>query len=363
MATAASPHWSQRLQRAWLARGALACALLPLAALFAAVTALRRALYRVGFLKTRHLPVPVIVVGNLIVGGAGKTPTVLAVIELLKRRGYTPGIVSRGHGGRHAGVLEVTDDTLASASGDEPRLLRRRSGVPVAVGRDRVAAAMQLLLGHPQIDVLVSDDGLQHLALGRDVQVIVFDERGVGNGWLLPAGPLREPRASAAPTRSLVVYNAAAPSVAWPGHLARRSIGGLVSLGDWWQGRAAHADALDALRARPVLAAAGVARPGRFFAMLEQLGLRIDPLPLPDHHDYATLPWPPGTADVIVTEKDAIKLHAERIGATRVWVAPLDFALDERFDTALLALLPPPGARHGNTPAEPARLPDLQGPA
>jgi len=231
-------------------------------------------------------------------------------------------------------------------------LLHLRTGAPVVVGRDRVAAARHLMRRHPTVDAIVSDDVLQHLRLARDVQVLVFDERGVGNGWLLPAGPLREPLPHAVPPRSLVVYFAAAPSTPLRGTLAQRALVGAVGLADWWQGRPASRDALDALRSRPVLAAAGVARPERFFAMLRERGLTITPLPLPDHHNYATLPWPAGSPDVLVTEKDAIKLDVARMGMTRVWVAPLDFSLDAAFDAALFDLLPPPGtSSDGNATA------------
>ena len=352
MAFAPALGFAQRLQRAWLARGALAHAMLPLAAAFGAITALRRILYRVGLLRTHASPAPVIVVGNLIAGGAGKTPTVVAIVEALRRRGYTPGVVSRGYGGNHDGLLDVTRAVPAARSGDEPLLIHLRTGAPLVVGRDRVAAVRQLLLQHPDIDVIISDDGLQHLALARDAQVIVFDERGAGNGWLLPAGPLRERLPNTAPARSLVVYNAAAPSTPLPGAMARRSFSGVVALADWWRGQPATAAALEALRSRPVVAVAGLARPQRFFEMLRAQRLTITPLPLPDHHDYATLPWPDDAVDVVLTEKDAVKLDAQRIaGTTRVWVAPLDFGFDAAFETALLALLPPPGPRHGNTPA------------
>jgi tetraacyldisaccharide 4'-kinase len=351
LATAPTPTWSQRLQRAWLTRGTLAHAMLPLAAVFGALTALRRGLYRAGLLPTHTLPVPVVVVGNLIAGGAGKTPTVIATVGLLRRHGYTPGIVSRGYGGRHVGQLEVTRDLSAAQSGDEPLLMQLRTGAPVVVGRDRVAAACELLRRHPSVDVIVSDDGLQHLALARTAQIIVFDERGAGNGWLLPAGPLREAVPRAPPPDSLIVYNAAARSTPLPGTLARRRLAGAVALRDWWSGTAATSAALDALRDRPLVAAAGLARPERFFAMLHEAGLSFSRLPLPDHHDFATLPWAADTPDVVLTEKDAIKLDPQRCGATRIWVAPLDFELDAAFEAALLTLLPPPGPRHGNSPA------------
>ncbi len=306
-------------------------------------------MYRAGVWQTKHFPVPVIVVGNLIAGGAGKTPTVIAIVGMLRARGYVPGVVSRGYGGSRSGVVEVTRHTPPETSGDEPLLIHLRSGAPVTVGRDRCAAARGLLARHPQVDVIVSDDGLQHLALGRSAQVIVFDERGGGNGWLLPAGPLRDALPSALPSRSLVVYNTTQRSTPLPGTLAKRALTGVVELAAWWRGDAASRAALQALASRPLIAAAGVARPERFFAMLRETGLTFGPLALADHHDYTTLPWPVDTPDVVLTEKDAIKLDPKRLGRTRVWVAPLDFQLDADFDAALLALLPPPGTRHGNT--------------
>jgi len=343
---------AQRLQQAWLARDGLARTLWPVSMLFAALSATRRGLYRLGVLRAQTVSAPVIVVGNLITGGAGKTPTVMALVETLRARSYTPGIVSRGYGAAAAGVLAVTRATRAADCGDEPLLLQLRTGAPVVIGRDRVAAATELLRQHPAVDVIVSDDGLQHLRLARAVQVLVFDERGAGNGWLLPAGPLREPLPPAVPPRSLVVYNARAPSTPLPGTLATRSLAGAVELADWWQGRPARAAALDALRGRRVLAAAGLARPERFFTMLREHGLTIAPLPLPDHFDYAALPWAPDTLEVLVTEKDAIKLDIARMGLTRVWVAPLDFSLDAAFDAALFELLPPPGtSSDGNATA------------
>jgi tetraacyldisaccharide 4'-kinase len=337
----ASPDsFERRLQRAWLARGPLAVALLPLSWLFAALTALRRGLYRLGLLRAQRLDVPVLVVGNLIAGGAGKTPTTLALLGLLRRHGWRPGVVSRGHGRATSGILHVDAGTPAAQAGDEPLLLHLRGSVPVCVGEDRVAAARALRQRHPDVDILVCDDGLQHLRLARDAQVIVFDERGAGNGWRLPAGPLRDPMPDGIPPRSVVLYNAAMPSTPLPGHLAQRGLAGAVSLVDWWHGVPPQAGALAALRGRPVLAAAGLAQPARFFAMLREQGLDIVEHPLPDHYDFADLDWPTGTADVILTEKDAVKIRPERAGAVRVWVAALDFRLPAAFEQDLLALLP-----------------------
>jgi len=334
--------WSRRLQRAWLTRGPLALSLWPLSLLFGAVVQIRRALYASGRLPVQQLGVPVIVVGNLVAGGAGKTPTVIAIVQLLQRRGFTPGVVSRGYGRREDSVQSVDDDTPATQVGDEPLLIRRRTKAPVAVGRDRVAAAEFLLSVDPDIDVIVCDDGLQHLRLARTLQVLVFDERGVGNGWMLPAGPLREPLPARTPPRSLVLYNAKRRTTRLKGEPALRSLAGIALLADWRRGAAPSLTALNVMlrEARPpILAAAGMAQPQRFFAMLRDRGIPIEKLPLPDHHDFKTLPWPADTPDVLVTEKDAVKLDPARVGATRVWVATLDFTLPATFEAALLALL------------------------
>jgi len=224
----------------------------------------------------------------------------------------------------------------------------------VAVGVDRVAAGHALLRAHPEIDVVVSDDGLQHLALERDIEILVFDERGVGNGRLLPAGPLREPLPAALGPRRLVLYNADAPTTPLPGHLATRWLAGVTPLADWWQGAPPSAPALATLSERQgVVAVAGTARPERFFAMLRSRGVAIVERPLKDHSDFSVLPWPAGSADVVVTEKDAVKLPPTRPLGTRVWVARLDFVPDPAFDAALLAMLAPLSSPepHGNSSA------------
>lgn len=332
---------ASRLQEAWLTRGAAAWLLWPVSWLYRGVVALRNAGYRHGLLRSHRLPVPVLVVGNLIVGGAGKTPTTMALVQMLRERGHRPGIVSRGYGRSTDEPQLVTRDTPADAAGDEPLLMHLRTRAPVAVGADRVAAARLLLAAQPDLTVLLSDDGLQHHRLARDAQVIVFDERGGGNGWLLPAGPLREPVPAEMPPRSVVVYNASRPSTHLPGHLAERRLRGLTPLADWWAGHAATRDAFATLQGRTVVAAAGMARPQRYFDMLRAQGLRIDELPLPDHHPFATLPWAATTPDVIVTEKDAVKLRPERLGTTRVWVATLDFEIDAAIAAQLLPWLTP----------------------
>ena len=328
------------LMRAWEERGLASTALLPLAWAYGAVTAIRRGLYRHGGLASTRLPVPVVVVGNLVAGGAGKTPAVLAVVTLLERHGWHPGVVSRGYGRTGDAVLAVQPNSDAAEAGDEPLLLRRRAGVPVFVGRHRVAAAQALLLAHPEVDIVVADDGLQHLAMQRDVQIIVFDERGAGNGRLLPAGPLRERPGLPTDARTLVLYNAEAATTPLPGYTSTRRLAGIVSLAGWWRGEAATQAALQGLCGRPVAAASALARPGRFFAMLSAAGVRGPTYTLPDHDAYATLPWPSDCADVIVTEKDAVKLRPERPMSADVWVATLDFAPEPAFEAALLRALP-----------------------
>ncbi len=317
-------------------------ALLPFSWAFGAVSAARRALHRRGWLAIHHLPVRVVVVGNVLVGGAGKTPATIAIVSLLRRHGMTPGVVSRGYGRDDDSVREVDPASDPRLVGDEPVVLARRTGVPVFVGSDRVAAGHALLQAHPAVDVVVSDDGLQHLALGRDVEVLVLDERGVGNGRLLPAGALRESLPSGARAGRVVLYNAASSTTPLPGFTGKRSLAGVVALEAWWRGESPSLGALEALRGKSVVAAAGLAQPGRFFAMLRESGLVVTELALPDHHDFRTLPWPINAGDVVITEKDAVKIEAQRRIGSRVWVAALDFTPEPAFDAALLALLPLP---------------------
>ena len=350
------------LQQVWSGRGLLSTLMLPLAWIFGAVTAIRRWSYVRGWLASQRLPVPVVVVGNLVAGGAGKTPTVIAVLRLLRSHGYSPGVVSRGYGRADDSIRLVGADAEACEVGDEPLLIRRRTGRPVVVGRDRPEAARALLRAHPDVDVIVSDDGLQHLALQRDVEVIVFDDRGAGNGRLLPAGPLRERVPLRLQRQQVVLYNADVPSTALPGHLVQRKLAGAVALREWWQGEPPSRSALESLRGRPVLAVAGLARPRRFFAMLRDIGIDAEQRALDDHHDFAVLPWPHDTGDVIVTEKDAVKLAPSRAIEGRVWVAALDFEPAATFADALLSRLPPPRTRPPAAP-RPAPLPHGNPPA
>ncbi len=324
-------HW-------WRARpGWLALLLMPLAGLYGLLQRRDRARQR----EPEALPVPVLVVGNYVVGGAGKTPTVMALVQALQAAGHHPGVVSRGYGRSGDGLREVTAITTAADVGDEPLLVYRRCAVPVWVGRARLQASRELLARHREVDVIVSDDGLQHAALPRQAELAVFDERGAGNGLLLPAGPLREALPRSLPPQLRVLYTHGQPSTPLPGHVAQRVLHAAWPLQAWQAGDRQAAVPLVQLRGRPLLAAAGIAAPEKFFSMLDEAGLSITRLPLPDHYAYATLPWPAATPEVLVTEKDAVKLVDREWGATRVWVLPLDLQLSDALVVELSALLFP----------------------
>ena len=317
------------ITHAWLRRGPLACALFPVSLLFRLLSSLRARLYRSGALKSTRLPVPVIVVGNIFIGGTGKTPLTIWLAAALRAAGFTPGIISRGHGGEGALPREVTPASSASDVGDEPLLMARRTGCPVVVARARADAGRALLAAHPEVDVLIMDDGLQHYALQRDIELVLFDGRGVGNGWLLPAGPLRE-----APSRrrDFTVVNAP--------HLSPELAAAVGPRPFQMQLIGSHAERLVAphervglatLGGRRIVAAAGIGNPGRFFAMLTAAGLAFTALPLPDHHDFLDDPFAAIDADVIlITEKDAVKCgQIENLKHDpRLWVVPVTAQLD-----------------------------------
>ncbi len=327
------------LTRVWYARRSAPLGLRLLSGLYAALSTLSALPWRLRWRHPWRAPCPVVVVGNLVAGGAGKTPTVIALVGALQAAGWRPGVVSRGHGRRSRGVVVAGADDAAARLGDEPFLIRRRTGVPLAVGARRADAAAALLAAHPEVDVLVADDGLQHPALARDLALWVFDERGAGNGALLPAGPLRQRLPVQLPARTWVLYNAATRTTPLPGALATRALAGAVALAEWHRGAAMEPAALRALRGRPVHAMAGIAAPERFFGMLRDAGLDIVAQPLPDHAPLDPPPWPPGTPDLLCTEKDAAKLDPARTGGTRVWVVGLDFRLPSALVAELLAAL------------------------
>lgn len=316
----------QRLPRVWTRRGPMAWALRPIAAIYGLLVGLRRWGYAAGVFKTRHVPALVVVVGNVVAGGAGKTPVTIALARHLLARGWRVGVISRGHGRRTQDVRAVTHSSSPLDVGDEPLLIHQATGVPVWVARARADAAQGLLQAHPEVQILICDDGLQHWALARDLEICVMDERGVGNGWLLPAGPLREawPR-----------------PVDWVLHTGPRladnsGLGGYRAqrqLADHAVGADGQRVALSTLKGQAVDAVAGLARPEAFFGMLRQAGLTLaNTIALPDHHDFQD--WTPTKTGrtLLCTEKDAAKLWPHDLDALAV---PLVIKPEADFWTAL----------------------------
>jgi tetraacyldisaccharide 4'-kinase len=327
----------QFLLKAWRTRGSLACLLWPLAQIHGLLVRLRRVLYQRGILPSERFGVPVIVVGNVIAGGAGKTPLVMALVRHFQAQGLQVGVVSRGYGRSGRENLEIKPGTPVDASGDEPALIHRATGAPVFVANRRTQALRDLLAAYPATAVVVCDDGLQHYALQRDIEIAVFDDRGVGNGWLLPAGPLREPW----PERlrqgiNLVLHTGQKP--VFEGFTSRRQL-------------ADHAVAADGSRVelrtlqhQPLIALAGIASPEVFFDMLRARGLTLEKtLALPDHHDFGNDDLSACTSQtVLCTEKDAVKLFAlPAHSRLKLLAVPLDFSPEPAFFTALDALLGP----------------------
>lgn len=313
------------LQRAWLRRGPLASLLWPVSLAFGALAAARRLAYRTGLLRSEAVPVPVVVVGNVVAGGAGKTPAVIALVRHLQARGLQPGVISRGHGRRGRDCREVQPQADPAETGDEPLLIARSTRAPVFVAPSRVEAARALLAAHPGCRVIVSDDGLQHARLRRDIEICVFDDRGPGNGWLLPAGPLREPW----PRPVDLVLRTAASGVA--GFEVQRQLAPAARRRDGTE------LALAALAGRPLTALAGIGRPEAFFAMLRSRGLQLDRcLALPDHAALDTLPAGLEHRELVCTEKDAVKLWRLRPDA---WAVPLLVELEPAFWPAFDRLL------------------------
>ncbi|HYD75693.1 tetraacyldisaccharide 4'-kinase [Ramlibacter sp.] len=320
----------QALQSAWLRRGPLAWALRPISVLYGLALRLRNALYRTGVIAVERAPVPVVVVGNVVAGGAGKTPVVMAIAERLTAHGLKVGVVSRGHGRRTGECREVTPGSDPAEVGDEPLLVATRCRLPVFVAAQRPQALRALLQAHPGTQVVLSDDGLQHRAMARDVEICVFDRRGVGNGWLLPAGPLREPWPRAV---DLVLRDGQAPDI--EGFVIRRRLASHA-----WRSDGERVD-LKALAAQGECAAlAGIAQPQVFFEQLRTAGVRLrDTWPLPDHHDFgAGGPWTATSLPLLCTEKDAAKLWRHRPDA---WAVPLELDIDDGFWPALQSLLQP----------------------
>lgn len=332
--------WATRGWRTWL--------LWPVALLYRGLFGLRSGAYRSRLFKSQRFAVPVVVVGNVVAGGAGKTPLVIALVRHMQAQGLRIGVVSRGYGRRSNETIEVRHAMPADLSGDEPALIKSVTDVPVFVARRRGDAVRLLLDTYPGTDVVIADDGLQHLAMERDIEIVVFDDRGIGNGWLLPAGPLREPwPRSAGLTRRMVLHTGLAPTFA--GFTSARRLADYAVAAD---GRRVP---LGDLTGAPVVALAAIANPEVFFSMLRSIGLTLAAsIALPDHHNFESMDLQRYAGlTILCTEKDAVKLFTNPALAKLTLLAvPLIFepepAFFAAFDGVLAGFLSPVPSDHGH---------------
>ncbi|MBO68486.1 MAG: tetraacyldisaccharide 4'-kinase [Acidiferrobacteraceae bacterium] len=318
------------LEESWYQRTILSFMLLPLSALYGVVLTLRVAAYRCGLLKRANAGVPVIVIGNLTVGGTGKTPLTIALARYLRERGYSPGIVSRGYKGKaEAQSRLVNGDEDAGLVGDEPLLIRRETGCPVVVGRKRPIACDQLI-AHHGVDIIISDDGLQHLSLERAIEIVVVDgKRLFGNRLLLPAGPLRE-TTKRLHSVDFVVRHGGLPYASE--YTMRSQLEYAVNL------HTGERRDLNSFLDREIHAVAGIAHPVEFFRKLEDLGIRMIEHKFPDHHNYRKIDIEQLlNKTVLITAKDAIKLV--NYAGKDWWSVPLIVDLNDYFLDNLLKKL------------------------
>ena len=315
----------------WQKRTGLAYSLLrPVATLMSALIAARRFAYRQGWFRQEHLPIPVIVVGNIAVGGSGKTPVVDWLSHQLIAHGWQPGIISRGYGRQvqSGALVDLMQEQAPQYFGDEPVLLAQLTGVPVAVGQDRPQAGYKLLNTHPNINIIISDDGMQHYRLARDLEIAVVDPKTLGNRTLLPAGPLREPLSRLRRTNLVLLHGqddrtlqtARGQVPTWPMHLTGQDH--VVSLHD------AHRHRPIRDFQCPVHAIAGIGQPERFFTQLESLGLTVIRHPYPDHYHFTAKDFAAfSEAPKLMTAKDAVKCRT--LNLKDAWVFPVKAAIDE----------------------------------
>ena len=335
--------FSACLLHQWQHPNAWQCMLRPLSWLYGSIVWLRRSVYRLGLFATERLPVPVIVVGNLNVGGSGKTPLAIWIVQQLQASGWQAGIVTRGYAGNATSPQSVTSDSDPARVGDEAVLLATRTGVPVWCGRQRAAAARALLYAHPSTQVIVSDDGLQHLSMSRDYSIVVIDStRGFGNGQLLPAGPLREPVSRLNDVDAVVINHTGSlhPSLTTiQNSHAMRLIAQPVRNLRYPE----HSIDITELGARTLHAIAGIGYPQRFFEQLQQAGMQFTSHAFPDHHAYRAeeLNF---SGDIIMTEKDAVKCLS--FATEHMWVWPVAVQVDATLFNDITRLLTS-GAHHG----------------
>ncbi len=322
----------------WHRRGVAAAFLWPLSLLFCLVAAMRRKLYRAGLLETVRVSRPVIVVGNISVGGSGKTPVVAWLAAQLKASGLQAGIISRGYGGTLNGIYPVQATSDADVAGDEPVLLARLTGCPVIVGKDRPAAAAALIRTHPECDVVISDDGLQHYRLHREVEIVVVDEHTLGNKWCLPAGPLREKTGRLVEADVVIAHGGLSP------HLASRIRHERLFMMELKGNsvRSMHLPCetvpLSFFAGKKVHAVAGIGRPERFFNQLRAAGIEVIPHPFPDHHRFTKGDLLFASDEItIMTSKDAVK--CQPFASPDTWEFPVQAHIEKGALTRILEKL------------------------
>jgi len=355
----------------WEKRGLKALLLWPASLIFSWLTGLRKALYAMGILRSESISVPLVIVGNIRVGGTGKTPTVLAIAKALHLHGFKPGIISRGYQSNSSNAQsdpqEVTPESSPIEHGDEPCYMAQELAdqkTPVMVHSHRVTAAKALMIKHPDVNVIISDDGLQHYKLkrwparegGRDIELVVRDAREEGNQWLMPAGPLREKpdRArdftlnivgtEATTIKALPPYFQDAPNFSLPvkiDHLYQLATPSRrMALNEITQLLDSNEDS-----EKQLLAAAGLGNPKKFFDLLRSTGLKFQEMALPDHFDFAANPFKENTAKVIlITEKDAVKCKQfnDYKDDERIWVLPITVDLPKDFVSQMVEILKRP---------------------
>jgi tetraacyldisaccharide 4'-kinase len=326
-------HW---LERHWYRITPLHILLLPVSFIFRLLAALRRALYRSGILSSEQLPVPVIIVGNITVGGNGKTPLTLWLAQQLIDEGWHPGIISRGFGGSETTAPQAAHpDSAPDAVGDEAVLMAQRGLCPVWVGRDRPATGRALLRDHPECDVLLSDDGLQHYRLRRDAEIIVVDGmRRFGNGCMLPAGPLRETPFRLTEVDAVVINGGMPASGEYRMQLYGTVFHNLLNPDTIMRTSDFHGLRLHAI--------AGIGHPQRFFEHLNNMGLTVQAHPFPDHHRYTSADLAYADADaILMTEKDAVKCAA--FATEKCWALRVDAQIDPALTRHILERIAPNG--------------------
>ena len=326
-------HW---LQHHWYRTTPLHLILFPISLLFRLLVAFRRDLYSSGFLGSEQLLLPVIVVGNISVGGTGKTPLTLALAQQLIENDWHPLIISRGYKRATQRPQQVDPDMPATQAGDEPLLMAQRNLCPVWVGKNRVATAHAALQAHPQCDVVLSDDGLQHYRLRRDIEIAVIDgERGMGNGFLLPAGPLREPISRLKTVDAVVVNGSKAGTGQFKMSLEGATFYQLINPSQ-------TATASD-FQSKKNHAVAGIGHPQRYFQHLQTLGITFTPHAFPDHHPYSASDLQFTDCDaVLLTEKDAVKCIA--FADEQYWVLRVDAQIDSSLTDLILRKIKPHGS-------------------